>query len=124
MSKEFKYSYSAPTEAERQEIEKIKNQYTTSPQNATLAELKRLDNKVKNIPTMVSLIQGIMGTLIFGSGMACVLEFDLVILGIILCIIGCVPMALAYVVYVKIYKQLKNKYADTIIELSNELLNK
>ena len=51
MGERFEYNYSAPTSEERQEIESIRNQYL--PKNEVeikLETLKKLDNKVKNIP--------------------------------------------------------------------------
>ena len=44
-NKEFKYTYSAPSESERKEIEKIKRQYDTMEKGENkLERLKRLDN--------------------------------------------------------------------------------
>ena len=122
MSKEFKYSYSAPTEKERVEIEQIKSRYQLSSSNEKLVRLKKLDSKVKNTPTIVSLILGIVGVLVFGTGLTMALEWNLLLWGAVVSLVGCVPITLAYFVYNAIYEKLKTKYAHEIIELSNELL--
>ena len=126
MSEKFKFEYNAPTEQERKEIESIKNQYLPKDEKSIKFEkLKKLDNKVKNIPTAISISLGIIGSLIFGLGMTFFLEWvDLWILGIPCAIIGLIIVILAYPLHIKISSKLKVKYKDEIINLSNELLNK
>ena len=121
----FNFTYSAPTEQERREIESIKNQYLYSRTNTgeKLEELKKLDKRVKNIPTMISLILGIVGTLIFGTGLTMVLEWDIMIWGVVVSIIGIAIMSIAYPVYARTLAFLKQKYGDRIIKLSDELLS-
>lgn len=121
---DFEYKYVAPTSAERKEIEYIKNSYMPKSYSADkLIRLRKLDNKVRTIPTMVSLIFGIVGLLIFGVGITMVLEWSLVVWGIVVGAIGVVPIALAYPMYIKADKILRDKYSDEIIKLSDELLN-
>lgn len=126
MSEKFKFEYNAPTEQERKEIESIKNQYLPKDEKSIKFEkLKKLDNKVKNIPVAISISLGIIGSLIFGLGMTFFLEWvDLWILGIPCAIIGLIIVILAYPLHIKISSKLKAKYKDEIINLSNELLNK
>lgn len=120
----FEYKYSAPTQEERKEIEFIQNQYKEKDSRQTkLERLRMLDNKVKNIPVCVSLVLGICGVLIFGLGLTMILEWKLMLWGIIVSIVGCVPMSLAYYVYKKLFKNLKNKHSNEILSISNELLN-
>lgn len=124
MSNKFEFRYSVPTEEERNEIKNIRNQYLDNhSQNEKLARLRKLDAKVKNIPTCVSMIVGIMGILIFGLGLAMALEWGLIFWGVIIGVIGCVPMGFSYIVYNKTYLKLKDKYSDEILQISNELLN-
>ena len=66
---------------------------------------------------------GIIGSLIFGLGLTCVLEWEKIVLGIIISCIGLIIISVAYPIYNIIYKHLKNKYSERIIKLSNELLN-
>jgi len=124
MENKFEFSYSAPTQEERKEIEDIQNRYKAKNKNLTKIEyLRKLDKKVRNIPTIVALVLGIIGTLVFGTGLTMILEWGLLIWGITLCITGCVPMGFAYFSYNKIHTKLKNKYSSEILKISSELLN-
>ena len=122
---DFEYKYSAPTSSERKEIESIRDAYK-NPHKKSMTKLeflRKLDSRVKNIPIMLGLIVGIIGTLIFGLGMTLVLEWGHLVWGIIVCSVGVVPISLAYFTYQKSSKHMKGKYADQIISLSEELLN-
>ena len=121
---DFEYTYSAPTAQERKEIESIRNNYITNAKvTGKLARLRYLDNKVKNIPTCVALILGIIGTLIFGLGLSMVLEWELVWQGCLVAVIGAIPMIISYPIYKLITNKLKNKYSEEILKISDELLN-
>jgi len=124
MGERFEYNYDAPTQQERQEIESIRNQYLPKNRELTkLERLKKLDNKVKNIPLLISLNLGIIGCLIFGLGLTFFLEWYNYLLGVIFGLVGVIPMIISYPIYVKVLNKLKDKYGKEIIELSNELLN-
>ncbi len=121
---QFRYKYTAPTEEERKEIDSIRKQYC--PQEKTeskLERLRRLDSLVKNTATVTALILGVVGCLIFGLGLAMVLEWKLLVWGVVLCIVGGVPMAISYPVYAHVLKKYKERYGDEILKLSEELLN-
>lgn len=120
---DFEYKYVAPTSEERKEIESIRKSYTQKPNINKLYYLRKLDYKVKNIPAIIGLIMGIVVLLIFGTGITMVLEWSIVIFGVIVGIIGISVMAIVYPVFLKISKYLKDKYSDEIIKLSEELLN-
>ena len=121
---DFEFNYVAPTTEERKEIESIRNSYLgKSKKEDKLAYLRKLDNKVKNIPVILSLILGIVGTLIFGLGMAMILEWEILIWGIVVMAVGLVPTLFAYPMFKLSTQKLKEKYADEILQLSNELLN-
>lgn len=121
----FEFSYSAPTEKEKKEIESIRRQYETSTDTyqGKLAKIKALDKKVKDVPTVFALCLGIIGTLIFGLGLTLVLEMDKLLLGIICSAIGILPIIAAYPVYNLIYKKKKQKYGPEILKLTDEILN-
>lgn len=120
----FKYTYSAPTKSEREQIEDIRKDYLPkSEQEIKLDRLKKLDSKVKNIPTLWGLSIGIIGTLIFGLGLTMILEWNIMIWGVLVSALGLVPVILAYPIFKKIKTQKSNKYKDEILSLSNELLN-
>lgn len=121
---DFEYSYVAPTSEERKEIESIRKSYLAhDKKDNKLDYLRKLDAKVRNIPQLVSLTLGIVGLLIFGLGMAMILEWFLYIWGPIVCAIAIVPMALAYPAYLKADRILKEKYSGEILKISEELLN-
>lgn len=125
MANKFEYKYKAPTQEERQEINNILNDYLPKNEsNNKLDYLRKLDFKVKNIPMIVGLNLGIIGTLIFGLGLTCFLEWNLIILGFIFSLLGMIVAVMAYPLYKVIYKRMKNKYSDEIIKISNELLNR
>ena len=121
---DFEFNYSAPSSEERKEIESIRNSYLakSSSVDNKLETLRKLDSKVKNTPTMIALIIGIVGTLIFGLGMTMVLEWNLTIWGVVVGTVGAVPISMAYPVFKLTHKKLKNKYSSQILKLSEELL--
>ena len=120
----FEYTYSAPSEAERREIESIRRQYEEHPRSAEskLERLRKLDAYVKNSATCVALILGVVGILIFGLGMTMVLEWALPLWGVLVGFVGLPPIALAYPVYRSVSKRNKKKYSAEILRLSEELL--
>ena len=121
----FEYTYSAPTENERREIESIKKQYVpTQEKEDKLEKLRKLNKRVIQPPMIIGSATGVIGTLVFGLGMAMVLEWGIIVWGVMVGIIGAAFMAVAYSVYCLILRQKKKKYGKQIVELSNELLNK
>ena len=121
---DYEFKYIAPTSEERKEIESIRNSYITKNKSSNKLEtLRKLDNKVKNTPTIISLIIGIVGTLIFGLGFTMILEWNLIAWGVVVSFIGLVVMTITYSIHVKISKYLKVKYSKEILKLSEELLN-
>ncbi len=124
-NQEFKYSYVAPTDEERKEIDSIRKQYL--PQSKTeskLERLRRLDGRVRNSALLVALILGVGGCLCFGLGLALVLEWKEWLLGVFFAAFGCVPMGVAYPVYTFVLKRNKKKYGAEILRLSEEILSK
>lgn len=124
MNDQFNFKYIAPTEEERKEIDSIRRQYT--PQEHTeskIERLRRLDALVKNTAIIWSLVLGVLGTLIFGLGLTMILEWNIWLWGIVLMVIGSVPMSISYPVYKFVLKKYKNRYGEEIIRLSEELLN-
>ncbi len=119
----FNYMYSAPSETERKEIERIRNAYLTeSGKNEKLERIKKLDDKVRRTPMIIAVTLGIIGALLFGLGMAMSLEWNLLAGGIAVAAGGIIPMSAAYPVYKSVQDGLKKKYGDEILRLSSELL--
>lgn len=120
----FDYTYKAINENERKEIEYIKRQYQSDPKTDDICKLRKLHNKVNGNAMIAGLVPGVVGILLFGGGLALVLEFAKVALGIVLCVLGVLPMAFAYPLYKKVLARGKAKYGDEILALSEQLLGK
>lgn len=123
MSKEiFNYAYSA---SQQEEIKKIREKYSAPKEKENkMDQLRRLDRSVAKPGTMISLIIGIIGTLVMGSGMSmCMVGGDdLFIHGIIVGVAGILGVIAAYPLYNAITKRRREKLAPEIIRLSDELM--
>ncbi len=115
----FSYTYSAK---EQEEIKKIREKYV--PKEADkMEQLRRLDESVTKKGTAISLIIGIIGALILGTGMSmCLVWTELFILGIIVGITGIAAVSLAYPIYSYVTKKEREKIAPEIIRLTDELM--
>ena len=122
-NEKFRYTYSAPTEAERGEIERIRDAYRTDAGAEKLARLKKLDKRVKNSAVIAALTLGILGFLLFGLGMSMTLAWGQYAGGIAGAVAGAVPMALAAPAHAAVLKRGKKKYGAEIVRLSEELLH-
>ena len=123
-NEKFTYSYSAPTERERREIEEIRKDYLPPDEHAEkLARLRKLNARVKNTSMCVALALGIVGVLLFGLGMSLSLVWENYVAGVILAAVGIVPMAAANPVYNLVFQKCKAKYGEEILRLSEELLH-
>lgn len=126
-SENLQINYSAPTESERREIERIKLQYINKEEDLDSAsskveKLKNLHKKVTVFPTIFSISLGIVGTLLFGLGMTMTLEWSQFLWGSVVAAVGLLPIALSYPLYSYFYNKNKQKYGNKIIELSDEIL--
>lgn len=121
----FIYKYETIDDKTKREVSKIRQKYLPKSENESKIKLlNKLNKKVQVIPTIVAIILGILGVLIFGLGLTMVLEWSLFLWGILVSLVGFIPSILAYPVYTKLHKILKDKYGETIINLSNEILSK
>ena len=120
----FEYTYRALDENQRRTVSSIKSQYDVKSETPAGAyeEIVRLDKRVKNAAMALSISIGVIGLLIFGLGLAMVLEWELYLWGIVVSLLGTIPCALAMPVYRLLIKRGKRKYGKRILELSNELL--
>ena len=89
-----------------------------------MQRLRKLHSKVKSPAMAVSLTMGIVGTLIFGLGLSMVLEWNLLVWGSLVAVVGLVPIISAYWTNNKIIERQKKKYGEEILKLSQELLDK
>ncbi len=116
----FQYSYSAK---QQEEIKRIRSKYE-APQEDKMVYLRRLDETVAKKGTMLSIVLGVIGTLILGVGMCCVLVWQNTwfIPGIIIGIVGLAVLSFAYPVYLQVTKKEREKIAPEILRLTDELL--
>lgn len=126
----FNYTYSAK---EQEEIRNIRKKYE-APEKAEnkMEHLRRLDAAVTKKATVVSLVFGIVGALILGTGMSLAMTeigellglhgATAMLVGILIGIIGIVLVCVAYPVYNRIIKKEREKIAPEIIRLTDELM--
>ena len=117
---EFRYSYSAK---QQEEIKRIRSKYE-APQEDKMAYLRRLDESAGKKGTMMSIVLGVVGTLILGLGMCCVLVWQNAwfIPGIVIGVVGLAVLSLAYPVYLQVTKKEREKIAPEVLRLTEELL--
>jgi uncharacterized membrane protein YeaQ/YmgE (transglycosylase-associated protein family) len=115
----FSYTYSAK---EQEEIKKIREKYIPK-ETDKMEQLRRLDESVTKKGTVISLVIGIIGALILGTGMSmCMVWTELFVLGIIVGIVGIVMVSAAYPLYSYVTKKEREKIAPEIIRLTDELM--
>ena len=97
-----------------------------------MERLRRLDKSVTDKATKKSLIVGIIGALIMGTGMSLVMT-DLgeifgayqnaaLYIGILVGIVGIVLVGYAYPVYNRVLKKERERIAPEILQLTEELM--
>lgn len=116
----FSYTYSAK---EQNEIKKIRDKYAPAEEDK-MEQLRRLDSSVTKRGTAWSLVIGVVGTIIMGGGMSmCMVgPEEYFIPGILLGIVGMIPVIFAYPLYTHITKKEREKIAPEIIRLTDELM--
>lgn len=115
----FEYTYSAKQQAE---LENIRKKYLPQKESK-MDRLRRLDESVTRPGTTISIIVGIIGTLIMGFGMCCVMEWDMFAIGIIIGVAGMVILGAAYPIFNKITQKQREKIAPEILRLTEEISN-
>lgn len=114
---DFEYTYSAP---EQEEIRRIREKYVPR-EESSLEKLRRLDAQAEHPGTVAALVLGVVGTLVFGTGLCSCLVWERYALGIAVGILGGTLLALAYPAYVRITKKRREKLAPEILALAEEL---
>ena len=116
----FSYTYNAKKAAE---IKKIRDRYA-APEEDKHSLLRRLDKAVGIIARTLSVLMGVIGTLIMGGGMSlCMVgPREYFAVGIGIGVLGIVLVVLAYPVYSAILKHERKKMAPTILTLTDELM--
>lgn len=116
----FEYTYSA---GRQEEIENIRKKYLPK-QEDKMELLRKMDRETTRLGTIVSIVLGVVGCLLLGIGMSCVMVWGgklLFVLGVIVGIIGIVCIGMGYPVYHKITKMQREKMAPQILALAEEL---
>ena len=121
----FRFNYSAVQQAE---VERIRKKYIQVEEDK-LAELRRLDRSVYKKGQMWSIVLGVIGALVMGTGMSLAMtelgamigDFAMLV-GIIAGLGGMALVALAYPVYNHIVKKERERIAPEILRLTDELL--
>lgn len=126
----FKLTYSAK---EQEEIRAIRKKYAAPEQTEDkMAQLRRLDARVTEKATSVSLALGVIGSLIMGIGMSLVMT-DIgeymgliggmaMLIGILVGVVGIALVCVAYPIYNAIVRKERAKIAPEILRLTDELM--
>ena len=124
----FKYTYSAE---EQEEIKRIRQKYQIQKEDE-MDRLRKMDARVTQKATAISLVLGIIGALVMGMGMSLTMtEFGAIfgitgmagmVIGITIGVIGMILAAVAYPVYSKVQKKEREKIAPEILKLTEELM--
>lgn len=121
----FKMTYSAE---QQEEIDKIRKKYTPREQDK-MERLRALDASVGKKATAISIVVGIVGTLLMGVGMSLTMsDFGELIgslampIGISVGVVGIAVLACAYPIYEHTIKKERKKIAPEIIRLTDELM--
>lgn len=122
-SNRFEYNYSAPTQSERKEIENIRRRYIENPNKEDkTAEMRRLDFYVRSFPAALSITVGVIGLLLFGFGLALVLEFNQTVFGVVFSLLGMIIAIPAKFIYDRLLAFQKKKYGARILDITEKLL--
>lgn len=116
----FEYTYSAP---QNNEIRQIREKYL--PKEMTkMDQLRALDKSVTKRGVAVSLIHGILYSLLLGLGMSCCMVWagKLFLPGILIGCLGLAGVAATYPIYNRVVRQDREKIAPEILRLSEELI--
>lgn len=116
----FHYTYSAP---QQEEIKRIREKYQPKQETA-LEQLRRLDAAATKRGTVLAIIQGVISTLVLGTGMSCCMAGNThtFIPGIVIGGVGLIGVALAYPLFAKVTKKERERIAPAILRLTDELL--
>ena len=116
----FEYTYSSTRQSE---VRKIREKYLPK-EVSKLDQLRALDAGVTKRGTAVSLVHGILYTLILGLGISCCMVWagSLFFPGVVIGCVGLAGVAATYPIYNRIVKQDREKIAPEILRLTEELV--
>ena len=107
---------------EQKELNAIRAKYAPKENKplTSLDKAKASDARVESKGMIAGLAVGIMGALIMGLGMACILVWDKLALGILIGLVGLVGVVGACPLYQRVIRKERAKVADEIMKLSEE----
>ena len=107
---------------EQKELNAIRAKYAPKGSRplTNLNKAKAIDARVESKGAVAGLAIGIIGALIMGLGMACVLVWDKLAPGILIGLAGLAGVAAAYPLYQRLIQRERAKAADEILKLSEE----
>jgi len=121
----FEYTYSAE---QKKEVEAIRKKYLPKEEDK-MEQLRKLHAIPDQKAQAVSLVVGIIGALILGTGMSLTMtDFGAALgnyammLGIVIGLVGMVLVALAYPSYNRVLKKERQRIAPEVLRLTDELL--
>lgn len=114
----FTYSYSA---RQQEEVKKIRQKYLPREEDR-MEQLRKMDQSVTKPGMIIAVTLGVISTLIMGTGMCCVMKWNLFLPGILIGIVGIAGMAAAYPLYQSVTKRQREKLAPQILKLTEELM--
>ena len=122
----FTYTYSAQ---QQEEIKNIRKKYMP-PEEDKMERLRKLHHSATRKAQAWALVLGVIGALIMGSGMSLVMTdigemiglSNAFIPGIVIGVIGMIPVGFAYPTYNRILKKERQRIAPEILRLSDELM--
>ena len=121
----FEYTYSAQ---QQQEVEAIRKKYIPKEEDK-MSQLRKLHESATKKAQALSIIIGVIGALILGTGMSlCMTDLGTVLgnlamlIGIPVGLLGLLLVAMAYPVYNRVLKKERERIAPEILRLSDELL--
>ena len=122
----FSYTYSAQ---QQEEVQNIRKKYLL-PEEDKMERLRKLHHSATQKAQAWALVLGVIGALIMGIGMSLVMTdigemiglSNAFIPGIVIGIIGMIPVAFAYPTYNHILKKERKRIAPEILRLSDELI--
>ena len=120
MNNSINYTYSTK---QQEEIKKIRSKYISQEEDK-MELLRKMDRSVTNKANMISIIVGVIGTIIMGIGMSCTMVWMGIwfVPGIIIGVIGIAILSLACPIYNFTLKKERKKIAPEIIRFTDELM--
>ena len=117
-SPSFQYTYSP---AQQAELKRIRAKYLP-PEEDKMEQIRRLDARVYNKACILSLVVGILGAMLFGTGLSLCLVWQSYVWGVLLGVLGVIVCLPAYPLYVYVTKREKERVAPEILRLTEELM--